>query len=34
MSIVYFNIVSIYDVGEEEDIYYIIMEYVLGMILK
>ncbi|WP_430743146.1 Stk1 family PASTA domain-containing Ser/Thr kinase [Bacillus atrophaeus] len=28
------NIVSIYDVGEEEDIYYIVMEYVEGMTLK
>ena len=24
------NIVSIYDVGEEDDIYYIVMEYVEG----
>lgn len=28
------NIVSIYDVGEEDDIYYIVMEYVEGMTLK
>ncbi|MGE8204131.1 Stk1 family PASTA domain-containing Ser/Thr kinase [Heyndrickxia sp. NPDC080065] len=28
------NIVNIYDVGEEEDIYYIVMEYVDGMTLK
>ncbi|MGG3622675.1 Stk1 family PASTA domain-containing Ser/Thr kinase [Bacillus gobiensis] len=28
------NIVSIYDVGEEGDIYYIVMEYVEGMTLK
>lgn len=28
------NIVSIYDVGEEEDIYYIVMEYVHGVTLK
>lgn len=33
-SIAHPNIVSIYDVGEEEDIYYIIMEYVPGMTLK
>ena len=28
------NIVSIYDVGEEDDIYYIVMEYVDGRTLK
>ncbi|MBD3106775.1 Stk1 family PASTA domain-containing Ser/Thr kinase [Bacillus sp. AGMB 02131] len=28
------NIVNIYDVGEEKDIYYIVMEYVKGMTLK
>lgn len=28
------NIVSIYDVGEEEDLYYMVMEYVDGMTLK
>jgi len=28
------NIVNIYDVGEENDIYYIVMEYVKGMTLK
>ncbi|SNR90739.1 serine/threonine protein kinase [Anaerovirgula multivorans] len=28
------NIVNIYDVGEEEDIYYIVMEYVKGQTLK
>lgn len=28
------NIVSIYDVGEEDDIYYIVMEYVKGQTLK
>lgn len=28
------NIVSIYDVGEEDDIYYIVMEYVEGMTMK
>jgi len=28
------NIVSIYDVGEENDIYYIVMEYVKGLTLK
>lgn len=28
------NIVSIYDVGEEGDIYYIVMEYIEGMTLK
>lgn len=33
-SLTHPNIVSIYDVGEEEDIYYIVMEYVDGMTLK
>lgn len=33
-SLAHENIVSIYDVGEEEDIYYIVMEYVDGMTLK
>ncbi|MFS0861440.1 Stk1 family PASTA domain-containing Ser/Thr kinase [Fredinandcohnia sp. 179-A 10B2 NHS] len=33
-SLVHPNIVSIYDVGEEEDIYYIVMEYVPGQTLK
>ncbi|WP_409253657.1 Stk1 family PASTA domain-containing Ser/Thr kinase [Bacillus sp. SCS-153A] len=33
-SLAHPNIVSIYDVGEEEDIYYIVMEYVSGMTLK
>ncbi|RYL95382.1 Stk1 family PASTA domain-containing Ser/Thr kinase [Sporolactobacillus sp. THM7-4] len=28
------NIVAIYDIGEEEDCYYIVMEYVQGMTLK
>jgi eukaryotic-like serine/threonine-protein kinase len=28
------NIVSIYDVGEDEDVYYIVMEYVRGCTLK
>ncbi|MEH6940501.1 Stk1 family PASTA domain-containing Ser/Thr kinase [Bacillus sp. JJ722] len=28
------NIVSIYDVGEEDDIYFIVMEYVKGLTLK
>ncbi len=28
------NIVSIYDIGEEGDIYYIVMEYVEGMTIK
>ena len=28
------NIVSVYDVGEENDIYYIVMEYVSGVTLK
>jgi eukaryotic-like serine/threonine-protein kinase len=33
-SLAHPNIVSIYDVGEEDDIYYIVMEYVDGMTLK
>lgn len=33
-SLAHPNIVSIYDVGEEEDIYYIVMEYVKGLTLK
>jgi len=33
-SLAHSNIVSIYDVGEEDDIYYIVMEYVEGMTLK
>ncbi|CAH0346936.1 Stk1 family PASTA domain-containing Ser/Thr kinase [Bacillus sp. CECT 9360] len=33
-SLAHSNIVSIYDVGEEDDIYYIVMEYVKGMTLK
>lgn len=33
-SLAHQNIVSIYDVGEEEDIYYIVMEYVEGQTLK
>ena len=33
-SLAHPNIVSIYDVGEEGDIYYIVMEYVDGMTLK
>ncbi|MBW8351805.1 Stk1 family PASTA domain-containing Ser/Thr kinase [Bacillus sp. IITD106] len=33
-SLTHENIVSIYDVGEEDDIYYIVMEYVDGMTLK
>lgn len=33
-SLAHPNIVSIYDVGEEEDIYYIVMEFVDGMTLK
>ena len=28
------NIVSIYDVGEEGDLYYIVMEYIEGITLK
>ncbi|BCB03308.1 Stk1 family PASTA domain-containing Ser/Thr kinase [Bacillus sp. KH172YL63] len=33
-SLTHPNIVSIYDVGEEDDLYYIVMEYVHGMTLK
>lgn len=33
-SLVHPNIVSIYDVGEEKDLYYIVMEYVGGQTLK
>ncbi|MFJ5622162.1 Stk1 family PASTA domain-containing Ser/Thr kinase [Peribacillus loiseleuriae] len=33
-SLTHPNIVSIYDVGEEDDIYYIVMEYVRGLTLK
>jgi eukaryotic-like serine/threonine-protein kinase len=33
-SLAHPNIVSIYDVGEEDDIYYIVMEYVAGNTLK
>ncbi|WP_456271585.1 Stk1 family PASTA domain-containing Ser/Thr kinase [Bacillus sp. AK031] len=33
-SLAHPNIVSIFDVGEEDDIYYIVMEYVDGMTLK
>ncbi|PLR87515.1 MULTISPECIES: Stk1 family PASTA domain-containing Ser/Thr kinase [Bacillus] len=33
-SLVHPNIVSIYDVGEEDDLYYIVMEYVNGQTLK
>nr|WP_064093754.1 Stk1 family PASTA domain-containing Ser/Thr kinase [Rossellomorea aquimaris] len=33
-SLAHPNIVSIYDVGEEDDLYYIVMEYVNGMTLK
>ncbi|OCA85492.1 serine/threonine protein kinase [Bacillus sp. FJAT-27225] len=33
-SLVHPNIVSIYDVGEENDLYYIVMEYVDGQTLK
>ncbi|WP_078413373.1 Stk1 family PASTA domain-containing Ser/Thr kinase [Priestia abyssalis] len=33
-SIAHPNIVSIYDVGEQEEIYYIVMEYVPGQTLK
>ncbi|GEL75924.1 Stk1 family PASTA domain-containing Ser/Thr kinase [Tenuibacillus multivorans] len=34
ISLSHDHIVSIYDVGQEEDIYYIVMEYVEGMTLK
>jgi serine/threonine protein kinase len=34
ISLVHPNIVSIYDVGEEDNIYYIVMEYVEGETLK
>ena len=33
-SLVHSNIVNIYDVGEENNIYYIVMEYVEGETLK
>src|SRR6476646_7440634 len=33
-SLIHPNIVNIYDVGEEADIYYIVMEYVAGQTLK
>ncbi|PLR77590.1 serine/threonine protein kinase [Bacillus sp. V3-13] len=33
-SLAHPNIVSIYDVGEEDDLYYIVMEYVNGQTLK
>jgi eukaryotic-like serine/threonine-protein kinase len=33
-SLVHPNIVGIYDVGEEQDLYYIVMEYVEGQTLK
>lgn len=33
-SLAHPNIVNIYDVGDEEDIYYMVMEYVKGMTLK
>jgi serine/threonine protein kinase/beta-lactam-binding protein with PASTA domain len=33
-SLAHPNIVSVYDVGEEEDLYYIVMEYVDGQTLK
>ncbi|WP_173916527.1 Stk1 family PASTA domain-containing Ser/Thr kinase [Halobacillus sp. Marseille-Q1614] len=33
-SLAHSNIVNIYDVGEEEDLYYMVMEYVDGMTLK
>ncbi|WP_318036083.1 Stk1 family PASTA domain-containing Ser/Thr kinase [Halobacillus salinarum] len=33
-SLAHPNIVNIYDVGEEDDIYYMVMEYVDGMTLK
>ncbi|MFD1018124.1 Stk1 family PASTA domain-containing Ser/Thr kinase [Thalassobacillus hwangdonensis] len=34
ISLAHPNIVNIFDVGEEEDIYYMVMEYVDGMTLK
>lgn len=34
ISLSHDNIVNIYDVGQEDDIYYIVMEYVEGMTLK
>ena len=33
-SLAHPNVVNIYDVGEEEDLYYIVMEYVNGLTLK
>ncbi|WP_096199315.1 Stk1 family PASTA domain-containing Ser/Thr kinase [Bacillus sp. FJAT-45350] len=33
-SLAHPNVVNIYDVGEEEDVYYIVMEYVEGVTLK
>ena len=33
-SLAHPNIVNIYDVGEEDDLYYIVMEYVDGQTLK
>ncbi len=33
-SLAHPNIVNIYDVGEEDDLYYIVMEYVEGQTLK
>ncbi|NLP15237.1 MAG: serine/threonine protein kinase, partial [Clostridium sp.] len=33
-SLSHSNIVSIYDVGQEDDIHYIVMEYVNGITLK
>lgn len=33
-SLSHFNIVSVYDVGEEDDIYYIVMEFIDGKTLK
>lgn len=34
VGFMYFNIVNVYDVGEDEGIYYIVMELVDGIILK